>query len=119
MAGGFFKIEREEDTIVVVPTLDLRELEYQRIEEGAKTILELLDSTTIKNVVLDFHMTDYFGSTALGLFLKFWKRIIGKNGRMAFCNLSDHEKEILQVMKLDHFWPIYSSRSQALGAVRE
>ena len=118
-AGGIFEIEQGDGTIIVVPALDLRELDYQRIEEGAKTILELLDGTDIKNVVLDFHKTDYFGSTALGLFMKLWKRIISKNGRMAFCNVSDNEKEILQIMKLDHFWPICSSRIEALAAVRE
>ncbi len=119
VADGIFEIEQEDDTIIVVPALDLRELDYQRIEEGAKTILELLNGSNIKNVVLDFHKTDYFGSTALGVFLKLWKRIVSKNGRMAFCNVSDNEMEILQIMKLDHFWPICSSRIEALAAVRE
>jgi anti-anti-sigma factor len=118
-ADGIFEIEREGDTIIVIPAVDLRELDYQRIEERARTILELLNGSNIKNVVLDFHKTDYFGSTALGVFLKLWKRVSSKNGRMALCNISDNEKEILQIMKLDHFWPICSSRIEALVAVRE
>jgi len=118
-AGGIFEIEQEDDTIIVVPTVDLQEMEYQRIEEGARKILVLLNGIGIKNVVLDFHKTDYYGSTALGFFLKLWKRVRNHNGRMAFCNVSDHEKEILRITKLDHLWLICSSRVEALEAVRE
>jgi anti-anti-sigma factor len=118
-ASGIFEIEQEDDTIIVVPAVDLRELEYGRIEAGARKVLDLLNGTGVKNVVLDFHKTDYYGSTALGLFLKLWKRVRIRNGRMAFCNVSDHEKEILQITKLDHLWPICSSRIEALEAVKE
>jgi anti-anti-sigma factor len=118
-AGGIFEIEQQDDTIIVVPTVDLRELVYRRIEEGAKQILDHLNGTGIKNVVLDFHKTDYYGSTALGFFVKLWKRVRSCDGRMAFCNVSAHEKEILQVTRLDQLWPIYSSRNKALEAVRE
>ena len=117
-AGGIFEIEQEDDTIIVVPTVDLRELDYQRIEDGARDVLDLLNGTGIKNVVLDFHKTDYYGSTALGFFVKLWKRVRLRNGRMAFCNVSAHEKEILQITSLDHLWPICSSRSEALEAVK-
>jgi anti-anti-sigma factor len=117
-AGGIFEIEQADDTIIVVPSVDLQEMEYKRIEEGAMEILDLLNGTGAKNVVLDFHKTDYYGSTALGFFLKVWKRVRVCNGRMAFCNVSDHEQEILQITKLDHLWPICSSRGGALQAIK-
>jgi anti-anti-sigma factor len=117
-AGGIFEIEQEGDTLIIVPVVDLRELDYERIEEGAATILDLLNNTAIQNVVMDFHKTDYYGSTALGFFLKLWKRVRRRNGRMAFCNVSAYEKEILQIMRLDYLWPICSSRIEALEAVR-
>jgi anti-anti-sigma factor len=117
--GGIFEIEQADDTIIVVPAVDLRELDYQRIEEGAREILGLLSSTDIKNVVMDFHKTDYYGSTALGFFVRIWKRVRKRNGRMAFCSVSEHEKEILQITNLDHSWPICSSRDEALEAVRK
>ena len=116
-ASEVFEIEKETDTIIVIPVVDLRELDYERIEKGAKAILELLNGAEIKNVVLDFHRTDYFGSTAIGLFMKVWKRVSSKKGRMALCNISDHEKEILEIMQLDDFWQIRSSRIEALKAV--
>jgi anti-anti-sigma factor len=116
--AGIFEVEQVDDTIIVIPTIDLRELDYQQIEDGAKVILELINGTAIRNVVLDFHKTDYYGSTALGFFVKLWKRVSTRHGRMAFCNVSDHEKEILRITKLDHSWPIFSSRREAVDAVR-
>jgi anti-anti-sigma factor len=118
-ARGIFEIEEEGDTIIVIPAVDLRELDYQRIETGAKEILERLNGTGINNVVLDFAKTDYYGSTALGFFMKLWKRVRCGGGRMAFCNISDNEREILQITNLGKTWPILSSRSDALKAVKE
>jgi len=118
-ATAVFEIEEHNDTIIVVPTVDLRELDYQRIESGARDILELLNDPRIKHVILDFHKTDYYGTTALGFFVKLWKKVKMRNGRMVFCNVSDHEQEILQVTKLDRLWPICSSRNEALEAVKD
>ena len=119
LTAGIFEIEQEDDTLIVVPVVDLREPDYQRIEAGAGEILELLNGTGIKNVILDFGKTAYHGSTALGFFLMLWNRVRVRNGRIAFCNVSIHEKEIPPMTHLDHCWPICSSRVEALKTVKE
>jgi anti-anti-sigma factor len=116
---GAFGVEREGQTLIVTPLTDLRELGFPEIEAGARDILHLLGNSGGKNVVLDFHKTDYYGSTALGFFVKLWKRVRDCNGRMAFCGVSDHEREILKVTNLDGLWPICSSREKALRAVQD
>jgi anti-sigma B factor antagonist len=116
--SSVFQIEREGQTLLVTVLTDLQELDYPKVEAGARDILHLLGNGTIKNVVLDFHKTDYYGSTALGFFVRLWKRVRDRGGRMAFCGVSDHEKEILKVTKLDGLWPIYLSREEALKAVQ-
>ncbi len=118
LAGGVFGVEQAGDTLIVVPAADLRELDYGRIEAGGRAVLELLRRPGVKNVVVDFCETDYYGTTALGCFLRFWKAVRERGGRMAFCNLSPHEAEILRVTNLDHLWPIGPSRAEALEAVR-
>ena len=67
---------------------------------------------------LDFHKTDYYGSTALGFFVKLWKRVREYIERMAFCGVSDHEREILKVTNLEGLWPICPLREEALKAVQ-
>jgi anti-anti-sigma factor len=115
---GLFEVEREGDVVVVTPTADLREFEYQDIEAAAQGLLDLLGTAGAKGVVLDFHRTDSYGSAALGFFLRLWKRVSGQGGRMAFCNVSEHEREVLAVTRLDGIWPICRSRGEALQAVR-
>jgi anti-anti-sigma factor len=112
-----FDIEQYGDTIVLAPTVNLRESDYEGIEEGARDIFELLDSSPFRNIVLDFSRTDFYGSTALGFFLRLWKRARKQDGQLVFCNLSDYEREILQVARLDQLWLICSSKSEALQAV--
>jgi anti-sigma B factor antagonist len=114
-----FDIEYRGDTIVLVPTMNLRESDYEGIEEGARDILEYLDGTPFRNIILDFSGTDFYGSTALGFFLRLWKRARKQDGQLVFCNLSDHEREILQIARLDQLWPICSSRREALQAAQE
>ena len=110
-----FEIEREGETIIVTPVVNLRELED--VELKARAVVDVLSDLSIKNLVMDFQKTDYFGSTALALFVKFWKMVTDRNGCMAFCNLSEHEHEILNATKLDKLWPICDSRVEAMKAV--
>jgi anti-anti-sigma factor len=118
LAGGVFGVEQAGDTILVVPAADLRELDYLHIEAGARAVLDLLRRPGVKNVIVDFCETDYYGTTALGFFLRFWKAVRERGGRMAFCNLSAHEEEVLHVTNLDHLWPVCPSRAEALEAVQ-
>jgi anti-anti-sigma factor len=117
-ATQLFEIERQGPTLLVTARSNLRESAYQDIEVAAQDILYLLGNGTIQNVVLDFHRTDYYGSTALGFFVKLWKRVQHRGGHMAFCGVSDHERDILKVTKLEGLWPICSSREEALKAVQ-
>jgi anti-anti-sigma factor len=115
----FFDTEQQGDTLVVTPAANLGELDTARIDDGMKCILGLLDPKSVKNLILDFHKTDYFGSSALGMFVRLWKTVSAGNGRMVFCNLSEHEKEVLQVTKLDQLWDICNSRDDALQVVKK
>jgi anti-anti-sigma factor len=113
-----FEVEREGDTLIVTPTVDLCETEYAEIEEESKKLLELLKRSGGKNLVLDFHRTDYYGSTALSFFVRLWKWVRIQGGKMVLCHLSGHEREILAVTGLDGIWPVRASRDEALAAVR-
>jgi anti-anti-sigma factor len=116
---GIFDCERLGDTLVVTPLANLCELNYQEIEWEGTHILGLLNDPSLKNVIVDLQCSDYTGSTALSVFVRWWKVINRRNGRFAFCNLSKHEKYILNVTRLDTRWLICESREAALRAVEE
>jgi anti-anti-sigma factor len=114
---GLFEIDRDGPTIIVTPVTDLRELNYRQIEEETDELLTLLDGAAGRNVVVDFGRTDYFGSTALVCLLRIGERVRRNGGRMALCNLSDHQAEILRVTRLNHSWLLRPSRAEAVRAV--
>jgi anti-anti-sigma factor len=117
MATGLLTVDRVGDTLVVTPLADLGELEYQQIESGARHVCDLLNDPSVTNIVLDFQQTAYYGSSALGFFVRLWKRVSRRHGRMAFCNLSPQEKEILRLTRLDSLWLICGSREEAMQRV--
>jgi anti-anti-sigma factor len=112
-----FREETRGTTLIVTPQENLREFEFDRIEAGAEGVLKELDTGNIKDIVLDFHKTDFYGSTALGFFVKLWKRVRGKGGTMVFCNVSPHEREVLKMTHLDKNWPVCDSLQEALDLV--
>lgn len=117
-APGIFDIEQLDDEIIVTPKADLREFEFQQIELAAGDVLKLLNSDRARNVIMDFHKTDYYGSTALAFFVSVWKKVRSHGGHMAFCGVSQHEKQILALTRLDTLWSVCDTREQALAAVR-
>jgi anti-anti-sigma factor len=113
-----FEIEVQDETLILIPWRSLREVDYLEIEASTREILDYLASTKLKNLVVDVGRMDYSSSTALGLFIRLAKAARSRHGRMAFCNVSAYEKEILHITHLDEVWPIYPSRQEAFDAVR-
>jgi anti-anti-sigma factor len=115
---GFFEVALEGETVVVTPPRSLREFDFQEIEAGAKEVMAFLSRTRARNVIVDLCRVDYSGSTALGFFARLWEEVKRRRGRMAFCNVSDHEKEILRITRLAAMGPTCASRQEAMAAVR-
>lgn len=115
--SNVLKVERDGVTIVVTPVADLRESEIKSLQDEFQAVLDILADGAVKNVVMDFEQTDYYGSTALGFFVKVWKRVRCAGGRMAFCGVSKHEQQILEITNLNTLWPIYGTRDEALAYV--
>jgi anti-anti-sigma factor len=114
MATDLFAVERVGDTLVVTPLADLGELDYQQIGSGARHVDDLLNDPSVRNVVMDFGRTAFFGSSALAFFVRLWKTVSARQGRLAFCNLSPEEREVLKHTRLDTLWPVCGSREEAL-----
>jgi stage II sporulation protein AA (anti-sigma F factor antagonist) len=111
------EVERRGDTLVLTPQKGLRELDYRESEAEREELLRLGDDPAVKNVVVDFARTDCFGSTALGLFARLWKRVRARGGRMAFCNVPPHEADIMEATGLSRLWTVHPSREEALAVV--
>jgi anti-anti-sigma factor len=117
ITAAIIEVERRGNTLVLTPQRDLRELDYRDIEAEEADLLRLAEDPSVTAVVVDWGRTDYFGSTAVGLFAQLRGRLRRRGGRIAFCNVSAHEAELLTVTGLARLWPVYPTREDALRAV--
>lgn len=101
-----FEIRRLHGVVVVTPVRNLSELEFQQIESELR---ELGRDPDVTRVLVDFGRTDYCGSTALGMLLWLTRVLRERGGSLTLCNLSAHEREILNVTGLGDAWPISDS----------
>jgi anti-anti-sigma factor len=108
-----FRRERLGETLVLTPRHNLRELEFQEIKAE---LIPVANDPTVLHVVVDLGQTDYFGSTALGMLTMLCQRVHDRGGRVAFCNLSAHEHEVLELTGLAGLWPVFAGREDALEA---
>lgn len=108
--------EQVGNTLVLTPTINLTEFECS--DDATRRVIDhVAQDPSIKNLLLDFHKTDYFGSTALGFFIHLKKIIQQRTGQMAVCGLSLHQTEILECTKLADYWTRYPNREAALAAL--
>ena len=113
-----FSIQQEGETMILSPKLNLSELELSGFDQQTRDVMVSFEEGGYRNIVLDFSGTDYYGSTALGFFIKLWKRVRSVDGQFAFCEVSDYEREVLELTRLDSLWSICATRDDALAAVR-
>jgi anti-anti-sigma factor len=118
-ALSLFETELAEDTLIITPIRSLGEFECAHIDDDAERLWKLWGTIDAKNVIVDFHRTDYCGSTALGLLVELRQRVQSRKGRMLLCGVSAHEREIFAVTRLDSLWLVCSSREEALGIIRQ
>lgn len=106
------------DTLIVATHNDLGEFDSTNVEVFGDAVLHQLEDPQLCNVVIDLTGSDYYGSSALNLFLKIEKKAAEKGGQLLFVGLSPHEVEILRVTGLGGRWKICKSREEALRILR-
>src|SRR5262245_17173196 len=118
-SAGLFEIARDGDCLIVSPTVDLGEAIFVPPPDGGDGILAAFADGAVRHLVWDLRHTRMFGSTALGFFVKLSQYVTGRQGRVAFCNLTTHEKRILRVTRMDTLFQVCDDRESALKWVRE
>lgn len=69
------------------------------------------------SLVIDLTKATYFGSSLLEAIRILWNDLSARGGRIALCNPSDVGREVLQIAKFDHVWPLVNSRDEAIKLV--
>ena len=111
--------ECRDDVLVMTPSGNLGEFVVGELESETQNVLNTFETSGCNHLVIDFCNTDYFGSSALGMFVRIWKKVQQRKGTMALCNLTAHEVEVLKVTRLNEFWQIRESLPEALALTKD
>ncbi len=106
------------DVLVVVPQGDCSSLEAATLESELREILAQIRSSGATGCVVDLERAPYFGSTMLGALIKLWRSMTVVQGRLALCNVSTAELDVLSATRLNTIWAIHPSRAAALESLQ-
>lgn len=113
-----FPATKNGETLIVVPRGDATGFLDIDVNNEMNTLLSLLGTGGLDNVVVDLNASSYFGSVVIGVINSLALKACENGGRAAICNASEDMLGVLKVMKLDVILPHYPSLRKALKAVR-
>jgi len=113
--GTLFHIERETDTLIVIPEITSA-FRYAKLQAEANALRRKLDDPSIHNLVVDLQGLGYIGSEVIGVIVSLARKTTDRGGTAVLCRASHNVKEMLQNMGLLRLWDHYDSRDDALRA---
>lgn len=113
-----FRLERDGNVLIVTPQGDASGFRYNDVHHESNMTLQLLDDPSLLHVVIDFKSEQILGSIIVSVIIKVCRKAGAKGGKAAFCNASPDMLEVLTTMNLIKLWPYFSSRAEAIDAVR-
>ncbi|MDZ4688708.1 MAG: STAS domain-containing protein [Planctomycetaceae bacterium] len=113
--GPFFRTASEGDVFVVEICQPVGSLSDSVVLTQLDEVLDALKSSGLAKLLVDFRQTPYFGSSLLEGLRLLWNCIHAADGKMVLCNPSQVGREILEIAKFDHLWPIVNDRAAGLA----
>ena len=113
-APQFFRCHPEGSVLVVDILRPVGSLAEQDVMRELDQILAATENLPSCKILIDFNQAAYFGSSLLEALRIIWTKIEHREGRMMLCNLAPVGKEIVQIAKFDHLWPLSETRAEAL-----
>jgi len=80
-SSHIFDVAVEGNSVLVTPKSCLTEFDFAQIELEGKRVVQWLQDRSEANILLDLSNSDYFGSSAVGFFMKLWKWARTKRAR--------------------------------------
>jgi len=117
-SGQFFHTETTGSVVLLDIMRPVGSLSDAAVMRELDQVLANLRASHSRQLVVDFHQTPYFGSSMLEALRLMWNVIHSEHGQMVLCNLSEVGREIMEVSKFDHLWPIFADRDTALSKLR-
>jgi len=77
-------------------------------------LLDLINNTHERRIVIDFQQLDYISSAGLRVLLMAAKILKPENGKLVLASLKEHLKEIFEITGFQGIFPIFSGKEEAV-----
>jgi anti-anti-sigma factor len=112
-ARQYFATRPEPGLLVVEVLQPVGSLADDVVLQELDLVLDEVRRTLTTAVIIDFHQVAYFGSSLLESLRVLWRHVEPGGGQMILCNLSTLGREIIELAKFDHVWPIANTVAEA------
>lgn len=113
-----FRVTIEDDVFIVELAGVVSSLADVSITRELDSVRTRLREGQLTRIIIDLGAVAYFGSSMLEAIRALWNEVSPRQGKLVLCNASEVGREILQVAKFDHLWPLVATRAEALDLVR-
>jgi anti-anti-sigma factor len=111
----YVRAEQDGDVVVITPLFTYATFTEPGISDEWEAVQQQIDAPATRHVIVDLGEIPYFGSTVLEWMSQIWKRVKGKDGRLAAVRPSPIGREVLLAARLDRLWGIFEDRPTALA----
>lgn len=108
-------ISASDDITVVRPENDIRVGSIIQLRK----VFEELESQGIGKVAIDLSKVNFIDSSGIGILLNYAKKLKEHNGCLCLSNYSDDVKELLDIIDIGDFIPIYKDFDEMKQAFSE
>ena len=109
----FFATQTTPSALVIEIRQPVGSLADRQVMNELDQVLAELKQSALQNVIVDFCYVSYFGSSLLEALRTVWNQVHARGGHMVLCHLSPVGREILEIAKFDHLWPIEADPAAA------
>ena len=113
-----FRVSTVDGILVVELVGAVSSLAEESITRELDRVREQLRTAGLQSVVIDLGNVAYFGSSMLEAIRLLWTELVPSQRRLVLCNASDVGREILQIAKFDHLWPLVATRDEAFQLLK-
>ena len=119
MAGFYtWRVERGPVTVVSL-TGAFGSSDFDNLASVESLLLGAAHEADPPSLLIDLRESAYFGCAFVGVLLHCYQSVVGRNGRLALCNLDWLPRETVRIFRLGLLWEIYGTRDEAVAALQE
>jgi len=102
--------------VTVVCLTDRKILVEQSIQVIGEQLLNLVNESGRKKLLLNFRNVEYMSSAVLGMLVTLNKKVLAAGGKLVLCGIDPQIREVFEITKLDKLFVIRGDEQEALQA---